>query len=180
MESERTWVKLVTFYHFGITDPFKNLLKILIFSLRNRQKCKHEAFCRWLQGAHGHSLVSLMSVLACVSRRVTSALWASVTALKWRQWGWSHRVERRSNQLSTNTQCSNPSFAIPISTWATLWLGSQASSCDSQTLIFYKPWLPHQGRCITAHLTEWIKWDSENPQETLKPWKCFPRHLWVP
>jgi hypothetical protein len=75
---------------------------------------------------------------------------------------------------------------FPFPTWAAVWPLRKhtqtpgplppPSLWDSRTLRFYEPSRPHQENGIIAHLTEWIKWDTQSPQETLNPYKRFPRH----
>lgn len=92
-----------------------------------------------------------------VSQTSHLSLWASVTALSGKQWGWSHRGWEKIQLVSTNTQCSNPLARHPH-----LYLleppcgwGPSHCSCDSQTSIFLcKPCCPTREDVLLPHLIE--------------------------
>ena len=93
-------------------------------------------------------------------------------------------ADGRSTEINANIQ--SPDIVrphAPFPTWATLrtpWKRAPEPQVPGQLVClsdpyYCEPWSPHQESGIIAHWTERTKWDSEGPQETLKPQKHFPR-----
>lgn len=97
VQSERPQPKLVALYHFGIIDLGESVESVRPFTLRNGQKCQHKTFCRWLQGAHGHSLLPFLGFPACEPSEPRPPLRSGVV----RQMG---GADGRSTEINANIQ----------------------------------------------------------------------------
>lgn len=154
LESEKAQLKLVALYHFGIIDLWASVEKILgplSWGMDRSINIKHFtddfkvltdtfwylSWASWLVCPLSHSHFSKVRVI-----RLTD------------------RSDGGSTEISMNIQCSNiVSPRAPFPTWATVGAGwkwapetrSQASLCDSQTLLFYEPWSPLQENGIIDH-----------------------------